>query len=64
MPRRSSRWSYDAPGSHRGCTVAVYEETNGMLYAREGLAGRSRREALGHQDRERAKSWARTRCRS
>jgi hypothetical protein len=61
VTRRAHRWSYEAPGSYRGCTVAVYEESNGMLYGREGLAGRSKRKALKHQDKERAKAWARAR---
>jgi integrase len=61
MTRRASRWSYEAPGSYRGLTVAVYEESNGMLYGREGLAGASRRQALKHQDKDRAKAWARAR---
>ncbi len=54
--KRGERWSYST-GPY-GCRVTVYEELNGMIYARE--TGR-KPYSLNHRSRDRAKAWARDR---
>ena len=53
---RRQRWSHQV-GPY-GCRVSVFEEVNGVIYARESGAGPR---SLGHRSRERAKVWARER---
>ena len=54
--KRGKRWSH-CTGPY-GCRVTVYEEINGVIYARES-GGKPR--SLSHRSRERAKVWARER---
>ncbi len=50
--RRRTRWSWSV--GEYGERVLVFEERNGRLYGQI----RGRRVALGHKDRDRAKTWA------
>ena len=54
--KKRQRWSHSE--GHYGCRVAVYEELDGIIYARE--SGR-KPYSLGHRNRARAKAWARER---